>query len=205
MTDRTPHEGGRHTPEDLLDALLAGNRVELLDTMTRTLDTDAGLRALQTLRTGPPAKMEERSSEATAPRTHHSTATHLEYEYADPYAAHEAIKAMRDFIEALTELRRSPDLPWTGMEACTKCTAALMVLAHGLERRAMTRDHAMGLLTEAVHHLKDLQSILHPSFEVAPGLEANVIIVELAEQLQRISVVVARMFHDTYDNISIEY
>lgn len=79
MTDRTPHEGGRHTPEDLLDSLLVGNRVELLDTMTRALDTDAGLRALQTLRIVPPAKIEDRAGEARAPRTHpapRSTNTH---------------------------------------------------------------------------------------------------------------------------------
>jgi hypothetical protein len=203
MTDRTPHEGGRHTPEDLLDALLAGNRVELLDTMTRALDTDAGLRALGTLHTGPTAKIENRASEATAPPPHHPTTTQPKHESVTlPLSvngnAHPAIQLIQDFIEALMALRGSPDMPRAGKQVCRDCVLLLLELTAGLEQRFMARGQAVDLLTEVARRLADLKSDL-------PFLFDDEIIEAFAEQLKRITVVVARMFDDAYDNIYIEY
>lgn len=212
MTDLTPHEGGRHTPEDLLDALLAGNHAELLDTMTQALDTDAGLRALATLRTGPPAKIEDRPSEAP-PCTHRLPAAHPEYGYGD-YAPlsieeegpHPAVEMINVFIEDLTELRRTPTMPWEGTAACSDCALVLGRLSSGLQKRFMARSEAHELLTEAWRHLRDLQTIFPPSLDPSPTHEnTREIIVLLAEELKRITVVVTRMFDDAYDNISIEY
>jgi hypothetical protein len=69
----------------------------------------------------------------------------------------------------------------------------------------MTRAEAIELLAEAARQLEDLQRVLPSSLDIGPGLEPSRIIAELAEQLKRIIVVVARMFDDAYDNISIEY
>ncbi|MDG9709369.1 hypothetical protein [Streptomyces sp. DH10] len=212
MTDRTPHEGGRHTPEDLLDALLAGNRVELLNTMTRALDTDAGLRALRILRTGPTAKIENRASEATAPPPHHpiisqpireSAPLPLSSEGSVKGDPHPAIELIQDFLKALTVLRRSPDMPPTGREVCMDCVSLLTKLADGLEQRFMARGEAVDLLTEVARRLADLQSEL--PFMFGLGLESDEIIEAFAERLRRITVVVARMFDEAYDNIYIEY
>lgn len=209
MSDRTPHEGGRQRPEDLLDALLARNRAELLGTMTQALDTNAGLRALATLRTGSPPKIENRRpSEAEVPPELRPTATRPRYESLrkrrdrDPSSAAELI---HNFIEALLVLRRSDSMPWMGKEACRDCVVVLRELAGGLELRVMTRGEATELLTEAAHRLRDVQRNLPLDLDLGSGLKPQELVVALAEQLQTIGVVVARMFDDAYDNISIEY
>ncbi|SDP62574.1 hypothetical protein SAMN04487981_12962 [Streptomyces sp. cf386] len=205
MTDRTPHEGGRHTPEDLLDALLTGNHVELLDTMTRALDTDAGLRALAPLRTAPPAKIKDRASEATAPHTppqtlaDHDAPMHID---GDPYPA---IELIRDLVEALLELRRSPAVSSANEEESIMCAAALQELSDGLERRVMARGEAIELLTEAARHLEVLQSLFPRSFDLSPAFPVSEVIAAFAEHLKKIRVAVAHMFDDAYGNISIEY
>lgn len=112
---------------------------------------------------------------------------------------------IQDLIRALMDLRRSESWSSVVSAACVNCGVALMKLSDGLEQRLMARGEAVELLTEATHHLRDLQSHLPPSLDLGPGLETGEIIVAFAEQLKRISVVVARMFDDAYDNISIDY
>ncbi|MEU0413570.1 hypothetical protein ABZ307_38065 [Streptomyces griseorubiginosus] len=210
MNDRTPREGERRTPEDLLDALLMGNRTELLDTLTHALDTNAGLRALAALRTDPPSEIENRANEAPPPSPYRPTAdpgSGLPLPLPFESEAHPATKLIRDFLEALTELRLSQALSLVGKAACLDCALALTELSRGLEDRFMTRAEAIEYLAKAHNQLKDLQSLLHSSFDIGPGLrlELSRIITELAEQLNRIVVVVVRMFDDAYDNISNEY
>lgn len=212
MTDRTPHEGGRHTPEDLLGALLAGNCAELLHIMTQALDTDAGLRALATLRTGPLAKIEDRASDAPL-RIYRLPSTDPEYGYRD-YAAmrverdglHPVGALIQGFIEVLTELQSAPGTPQEGATACSECALVLSELSHGLQLRFMARSKAYELLSQAARHLGNLQDVFLGSLHRSPAPESiGEVIVFLAEELKRISVVVTRMFDDTYDNISIEH
>jgi hypothetical protein len=203
MSDRTPHEGGRHTPEDLLDALLASNRLELLGTMTHALDTHAGLRALATLRTGPPAKIEDRPSEATTPPTDHHAAS-TPYEYAALHIEEDpspVVELIRDFVGDLRKVRNSPGMPWQGTEACKSCILELRTLSVGLERRVVTRGQAAELLARVAVYLETVRSVAVPAFLAS---EIIGLIVALIEQEKTLRVVVARMFDDTYDNISIE-
>jgi hypothetical protein len=209
MSDRTPHEGGRRTPEDLLDALLAGNQGELLDNMTQALDTGAGLRALEPLRTGPPVKIEDRASQATAPRTQHPMAPPSSTEY-EPVAIRDrrehtylAVEMIRGLTEALEALQVNVDLPLAGGNACLECDLVLRRLALGLERRTLARGEAADLLTEAARKLLELQRSLSRSVDL--GRKASKLVGVFVEELKRISVVVARMFDDAHDNISIEY
>jgi hypothetical protein len=63
MNDHTPREGEGRTAEELLDQVLASNRVELMNTMADALDTEAGLEALKPLRAEAPPSVQD-----TAPR-----------------------------------------------------------------------------------------------------------------------------------------
>ncbi|MFF4053542.1 hypothetical protein ACFYZ5_43765 [Streptomyces chartreusis] len=206
MTDRTPHQSERRTPEDPLDALLAGNRVELLATMTRALDTDAGLRALAPLRTYPPTKIEDSDDHSTTSPTHRP----------DAVAAHEdqmlsleenpsvAIKMINIFTLRLKEVQRSPGLPERGATACVHCAGALRSLAAGLERRSVTRGEAMDLLAEAEARLSDLETAPEPPSQTWGDPVTRRVIALTAEQLKALKGVVVRMFDDAYDNIPIE-
>jgi hypothetical protein len=195
VTDRTPHGGERHTPEDLLDALLAGNRNELLDTMTAALDTDAGLRALATLRTSPPAKIENMAGGATG-RPAWAIKDETLAITADPYPA---IEMIQDLVHGLDQIMTY--MPEEGEAACRGCAYALEELKDGLENRALTRSEATALLDVANRDLQELRDVT-----ARPKLEK--LAIKLAtlwsEQLKILRQAVVRMFDDAYDNISIE-
>lgn len=112
----------------------------------------------------------------------------------DPYPAIELIYGL---AKALMELRRLEAMPWRGAEACMECARALIQLSNGLQRRFMGRGEANELLATAARYLQELHSVLSPaSFDLGLGIETNETNVEFAEQLKRISVVIARMFDD---------
>ncbi|MET9762224.1 hypothetical protein ABZ016_24735 [Streptomyces sp. NPDC006372] len=209
MLDHTPRVGESHTPEDLLDALLVINRDELRATMTRTLDTDAGLRALATMHTGPLAEIEGGAGQATTPSTHPLDAPRArEVETLsveeNPYPA---IELVDDFLVGLEEVRTSPGMPVDGAVACTDCADVMEELTLGLEERSVTRNEAKKLLAEAEGYLKVLEDLAAEPLRTGHGwIDASTarLIDALVAQLKALASVVARMFDDAHESISIE-
>ncbi|MFI6013361.1 hypothetical protein ACIBAG_31925 [Streptomyces sp. NPDC051243] len=203
MTDRTPHEGERHTLEERLDTLLANNHAELLYSMAEALDTNAGLQALATLRRAGPAKAEGRVSEATPPPANRppfvwdpesGVVTLRIGEDPSP-----VIERIEQFIDVLDELRHELTRDGKATSGVDACAYVLTELVEGLEERSLTRGEAMEILDKAKRYLESPASNSYRGF-VIEEVEGS----PLLDDLDALSRMVVRMFDDAHDNISIE-
>ncbi|MFB6931382.1 hypothetical protein [Streptomyces chartreusis] len=197
MTDRTPHEGER-TPEDQLDALLAGNHAELLDSMAEALDTRAGFRAVVAmLRSGGP-KAECRGGGSPTPHLRRRTGFRA-LEGGTPPGRENlpVLELIENLIKDLDQLARSRLLGDLSGFTYIDVAAAedLAELAEGLEAQVLTRDMAVKILDEVRHKLASL-----PGNRRLSNSRTTALIDKLATIRQR----VIRMFDDVYGNISIE-
>ncbi|MGW6456437.1 hypothetical protein ACWF94_10990 [Streptomyces sp. NPDC055078] len=199
MTDRTPHGGERHTPEDLLDALLAGSRNELLDTMTTALDTDAGLRALAPLRTGPLANIKKTTGRAVTLEFKVFKVSVNDDAPVLEEGPHQAIELIADLLAEIEDVLMV--MSGEAEYACAGCANVLTALMDGLEDLRLTRGDAMELVDEAHRFLDELRvAIQNTEFQDLDSF----MIEEWAESLQMLRGVVIRMFDDAHDSITIE-
>jgi hypothetical protein len=209
MHDITPLVGESHPPENLLDALLVVNRDELRATMTEALDTETGLQALATLRTGASTENEHGGSQATTPLALLTDPAGARGDEALPIGenTNKALELVDDFLVGLEEVRRSPGLPVDGRAACMDCAEVLEELSLGLEERSVTRNEAKGLLAEAKGHLQvlaDPASGPRPSEVGWVDTLTSWLIASLIQQLETLTTVVVRMFDDAHDDVSVE-